>query len=332
MNRMRHGLWVVTLGTFGALAVPGTVAVAEEVEGRFRLAVQFGAHNPQGEITSDAGNVLTIIDEAGAVLDEFVDPRADNTVFGNLGIDNGSLVTLSAQYAVSRFVLLEASIGQERANVGQIEIHELTVGRLARIDAGELTRVPILLTGIVRFRPETKFNPYAGIGIGYGMIGFDPSPELDELSLNLDQSEGRPGYLGSVFNGSFMYPCPDCGDTRLTGVTVDTTDAFEWHIAGGAEFSFASRWSVFVDLRWIFTDHDFTIEVNGGDPVGVPVPQRAMVGYPALNELPGPTYITFGGLLDLDDDGIVDPGAYYIQDGSMDYSGPSAQIGVRYTF
>ena len=31
-------------------------------------------------------------------------------------------------------------------------------------------------------------------------------------------------------------------------------------------------------------------------------------------------------------DGIVDPGLYYVQGGSLDYGGVALQLGVRYTF
>ena len=53
---------------------------------------------------------------------------------------------------------------------------------------GELERVPIQITALARFRPRASFNPYFGAGIGYSILGFDPDPAFDELSLNMDQS------------------------------------------------------------------------------------------------------------------------------------------------
>ena len=61
----------------------------------------------------------------------------------------------------------------------------------------------------------------------------------------------------------------------LGGATVDARDTFEWHLAGGAELTFKRKWSVFVDLRWTFASRTLHIGFNGGDDLGVPVPQTA---------------------------------------------------------
>ena len=103
-TRLLRGLLFATAAVVLArlIGVSTPLLVAEEVEGRFRLALQLGGPNPQGEVRSDASNVLTIIDEAGAKVDQFIDPREDDSAFSNLGIDNGALVTLSGQYGITR--------------------------------------------------------------------------------------------------------------------------------------------------------------------------------------------------------------------------------------
>jgi len=62
--------------------------------------------------------------------------------------------------------------------------------------------IPLRLSGIVRFRPRAKFNPYVGAGIGYSIVGFDPSDEFNQLSLAIDSSQGGQGQVTSALDGS----------------------------------------------------------------------------------------------------------------------------------
>ena len=87
------------------------------------------------------------------------------------------------------------------ADVGDIEMQAQFVGvdipetesfqfSIFRVQAGELERVPIQLSAFARFRPRASFNPYVGGGVGYTIIGFEPSEEFNALSRNLDASRG----------------------------------------------------------------------------------------------------------------------------------------------
>ena len=70
--------------------------------------------------------------------------------------------------------LPESTGDLEAVCVGQVEVQEVRLlHKLARVPAGELTRIPVQLTSLVRFRPQAKLNPYLGLGIGYASIDFD---------------------------------------------------------------------------------------------------------------------------------------------------------------
>ena len=180
-----------------------------ELEGSF-LA---GAMNASDTIESDAGNRMGVFNRDLEFVDLFQDPRDDSAVFGNLDMQSGPIATISAQYAVTKIFLIEASVGYQVSDLGDVEvsaqfenartpIEEINFAfETFRINAGEITRVPIQLTALARLRPRAKFNPYFGAGLGYAVQGYDPSDEFNQLSVNMDRSLGRAQRLTSSFGG-----------------------------------------------------------------------------------------------------------------------------------
>ena len=316
---------------FLLLSTPWQVT-AEEVEKRFRFGLSVGGFNTRDEVRSSSANTLFVIDEDGEIAARLLDPRDDAAANANFEIQSGTIGTLSLQYAVTRTVVLEGSVGYNENDVGEIEIQELGAG-IFRMPAGELTRVPVQFTTLLRFRPHARFNPYFGGGFGYEFIGFEPSAELDQLSLNLDAATGRQGIVIADSRGSGVFIFVRNEPIQLEGATVDANDAWEWHIAGGAEYSVGARWSLIFDLRYTSSSGSFRLQFNGEDELGIGVPQgRADVGSDLATGDYGPMVLFPGGLLDLDGDGEVDSGFYYARGGELNYDGISAQIGVRYTF
>jgi len=353
-----------------------SAAGAVDVEKKFRIGLSVGGYNNTDEITSDAANELTLVDEDQVFQSIFIDPRDDSAVFGNLDIKSSGIATISAQYAITQVFLVEASVGYTKSDVGDVELQaQFNLADVPdledfnfttfRIPAGQIERVPLQFTALARFRPRATFNPYVGAGIGYAFIGFEPTEELDQLSINMDASLGGQTRLTEATYGSPRL-APAGSDTigALVGATIDARDTFEWHFAGGAELAFKRKWSAYIDLRWTFASRSLMIGFNGGDYLGVPVPQ--LTDYEdsvAATTIYGAMQISTGGLLDggsiqlrpaegeppdtdcVEDphdcerffdptmpDGVVDPGYYYVQGGSLDYGGIALQFGVRYTF
>jgi hypothetical protein len=363
-----------------ALSIAVLPAAAEDVEKKFRVSLAVGSYDTQDEVASPAANELRLLDPVSdTLLISLDDPRDDSATFNSLSIRPATRVTLAAQYALTKVFLIEGSIGYQEGDVGNIEVQAefpRVFTPLERefvftpflIPAGELTETPIQISGMARFRPRGKRNPYLGAGIGYIVVGFDPSPELNELSRRLDDSVGGPAPLVVSLDGgvNIVEEGLELGD--LTGAAVDARDSFEWHLLGGAELSFKKKWSVFLDLRYVFASRTMRFGFNGADSVGVAVPQLTDDFQPGA-PLPsgfGPFLITSGGLVDggslqpevgssfnpdTDDptefcaespgqcefvvgaqDGQLDTGLYYVQGGEIKYGGASLQVGIRYTF
>jgi hypothetical protein len=216
------------------------------------------------------------------------------------------------------------------------------------VTAGKVTEVPIQLTAVARFRPKASFNPYLGVGVGYTLVGFSSSNSLDQLSANMDASRGGFAVLqGGAAAGGESFGAVQ-GEEDLSGARVSARDTFEWHAAGGLEYSFRSKWALFLDFRYVFAARALSIGFNDGTSLGISVPGTiAKLGEPVASARFGAVAITQGGLVDGGHmecptsttcvwsevpDGVPDTGTYYVKGGSIRYGGASLQIGVRYTF
>lgn len=365
----------ITLLSLLASLTLGGSAFAADVEKKWRVSFSVGQHDATSKVDSDAANVLQIVNPDFTLAEAYIDPRNDSDAFTNLSVEPAELFTFATQYAFTPIFLLEASVGYQKGDVGDVQM----TAQFARVEslpevpfrfesynipAGELERIPIQLTSIVRLRPKAKFNPYFGVGLGYSVIGFDPSAELNELSRNMDQSIGVATRLTPVTDGGpVLVPVGSFGG--LSGATVDATDTFEWHLVSGAEYAVKRNWSLYLDMRWVDASREFNIGFNGGQSLGVSVPQFIDFVGGGISQGPfGPVRIDNGGLIDagtvrlvpddsvpvstdctlpvnsdlcverffFEPDGELDPGFYYAQGGKVGYDGFSLQFGFRHTF
>ena len=363
----------VRLGLVALLLAFAAPAAAEDVEKKWRFGFSAGSLNAQDSVRSDAANILNLVGPDLAIEFRFIDPRNDSAALGALEIQPGAEFNFSAQYAVTKIFVVEGSVGYQRTDVGDTEVQAQFVGvpidedlnfnfAAFRIPVGELERVPIQITALARLRPRARLNPYFGIGIGYSIIGFEPSAEFDELSQNMDNSRGLQAFLtDSLFGAPQLITPPSAAVLELTGANVDARDTFEWHTVLGTELSFGPKWAVFVDLRYLLSSRTLRVGFNGGGDVGVGVPLLTDF---VLSEAGGQSYgavnIMEGGLVDggrliplvssppttdcsievniplctfvPELDGELDPGLYYVQGGKMKYDAFGARIGVRFTF
>ena len=372
-NNTRIFVWLLII-----TMLAGSPLLAEDVEKRFRISLQSGGYNSTDAVVSNAANVLSVVDQDGGVLVlQIGDPRQDGAVFGELTLNPTIRTMATVQYAANKILMLEAAVGYQTGDLGDLEMQAefpfAEVTQVApfnyttfRVPGGTVEQIPIQLTALARFRPRAAFNPFIGAGIGYTVVGFQPSDELNTLSLRLDQSTG--GFLGLADSG-LGYQGVAAPSQDLEGITVETPDTFEWHVVGGAEYSFKRKWAAFVDVRYTLASRKMSVRINGDTSLGVSVPnlvelESSPLANPALY---GPVDITFGGLVDggtvvpEDDvvlppgvspeeycanpanasdcvfdtsllDGNLDVGRYYIQGGDLKYNGFSIGIGIRYTF
>jgi opacity protein-like surface antigen len=359
-----------------------TISRAEEVEKKFRLGISVGGFSTTDQIHSSSGNRRTLFTPEGEFDDRIVDPRNDSGAFSDFGIQSQYGGVVSATYALNRLWYIEASAGYRRGTVGNVQVQAQFDGvqvpidqdflfAIYNLDGGTITQVPIQFTGGVRFRPKAALNPFICAGVGYTINSFEPSSELNQLSLDLSQLTGSFAQLtGTQFQGERFEPS---GATQaLTGIKVDVKNEPEWHAGGGLEYSFKSHWVVFLDARYSVSSGRFGMTVNGSDELGISVPSDQVINTDPNAFGPfGAVQISNGGLVDggsytpndatqqnpdafcaangnqgchfeigrqqLDPAtgqpiSVKDPGKYYIEAGKIRYDGFSVQIGVKFTF
>ncbi len=376
MKINRRAAVVSTLLLFGSAVA---LVRAEDVEKKFRVSFSVGSYDTQDKVPSDAANVATIVTPLGGVIAQFEDPRIDTATTASLTIKPALRYTFAAQYAFTKTFILEASGGYQKGDVGEIDVQAQLQGdrfdsqrepfnfRSLRQPGGEMTQVPLQLTALYRWRPRAVFNPYFGIGIGYTFVGFTPSAQLDNLSINMDATTAD-FTVQTPFPGGFGSSIPPAVD--LQGASVEAPDTWEWHPAAGAEWTFKKKWSAFLDVRYVFASKVFKLGFNGEDSLGVSVPSGEFdLDSPEAATTYG-TYFISPGLVDAGclvpasavgtvpcrpannlgcdpqapfgnaaackfqgtPDGTVDPGFYYVKGGEIKYGGFSLALGIRYTF
>lgn len=369
---MRRTHAFLALSVVGCLFLAGTTTTrAEEVEKRFRIAIGLTGYSANDEVHSASGNRRTLFEPNGEFDDQIYDPRNDSGALSDFGIEPQYGGVLSASYAFNRMWYLEGSVGYRQGTVGNVEVQAQFQGTpipltqdfvfaIFNLNGGKLTQVPVQATGGIRFRPKAAFNPFICLGVGYTFNSYEPSSEINALSRNLDQSTGTFSRLtGTLLGGESFAPAGPA--TTLAGITVDAPDAPEWHIGGGFEYSFHTKWVVFLDARYTVYSGKFAMRVNGSDELGISVPADR-----AYNTDPG-AFGPFGayaigpqgGLVDGGSwvptttapvgtdcsgpsrdnceftgpkDGVLDPGYYYVHAGEVRYDGFSVQLGVKFTF
>ena len=358
-----------------------TASRAEEVEKKFRPGLSVGGFSTTDQIHSSSGNRRTLFTPEGEFDDRIVDPRNDSGAFSDFGIQSQYGGVFSASYAINRLWYVEASAGYRHGTVGNVQVQAQFNGvqvpidqdflfAIYNLDGGTITQVPIQLTGGIRFRPKAALNPFICAGVGYTINSFEPSAELNQLSLDLSQLTGGFSQLSGTQFQREQLEAPTSFEA-LQGIKVDVQNEPEWHAGGGLEYSFKSHWVVFLDARYSVSSGTFGMKVNGSDELGISVPSDQIVNTAPDAFGPfGAVQINNGGLIDggsfapndatqpnpdafcrstgnqgchfvlgrqelndqLEPVSNKDPGKYYIEAGKIRYDGFSVQIGVKFTF
>lgn len=319
---------------------------AEDVEKKWRLSFSLDSFTTQDEIRSGSDNIAYYADETDTIVLRRFDPRPDIAATNVCQIEDALQLNVGASYVFNSWFLLEFKAGYSKADIGSLEVTALFdideeaqelvdqtgeyLFRLYTLSVGELTRYPIQLSSVVRFRPKSNLNPYVGVGIGYIFTEFESSSELNAFSAGIDHSIGA--FQSAYYTGGTI---PSDVYHDLAPVTVEAPDSWEYHILGGIEYTFKKHWAIFLDSQYIFAATRMRIKVDNVEKFGIGFPN----GTVELSELDvvadplgQPYRILSGGGIDFNGDGIYDSGIYYVNGGNIKYGGFSLGIGIKYTF
>lgn len=148
------------------------------------------------------------------------------------------------------------------------------------ITAGTVTQIPLMLSGIVRFRKDSNFNPYLGLGAGYLYNDLKQDAAVDELNDRLGKLHiiSYTDEFGPAF-GRTLSTDPNTGlpVTDNSGnvhfshfATVSVDSGFQWQAVAGAEYFFNDRMSMLFDARYIFSNaNEISILMGGEDQIDI---------------------------------------------------------------
>lgn len=139
--------------------------------------------------------------------------------------DDAAMVGIDLTYFIDRYFSFELCVGYAETDV------ELSALGLSG-DAGEITQIPVLLSGRVHFSTNPKVNPYLAFGGGYFFNDIDSN-------------------RGTI---EFIYG---------PGAEVDVDNSFGYHLGGGIEFFISEKSAVNLDFKYIWTEVEAEVNVPG---------------------------------------------------------------------
>jgi len=137
------------------------------------------------------------------------------------------------------------------------------------IPVGEITEIPVMLSALVRFRPESPLDPYIGLGIGYIYtdlaLGDEFQTRSDEVTSLHVAVESRGEYTSQNSRPSDK-TAPPPGFTPAP-LTAEVSSGFEYHIVGGVDYYLSDRVSMYVDARYLWSDTAVDITIDDAHQV-----------------------------------------------------------------
>lgn len=236
---------------------------------------------------------------------KFTDDRPDQNMLNEPSARDNFKWDFSASYGLTRWLALEMSAGYLKTAVGNIEYFTTdrekfigggtpssgnnasvcgpngnglcfnypgTAGGGSTdrtnefIPVGDLTEIPVQLSALVRFRPESPLDPYLGLGVGYIFTNLETGEEFNERAAVVEGLNVTVGFGGEV----------DIGDNNRSQATpgyhpsplqAEVSDAFEWHAVGGIDYYFNEHMSMYVDARYVWSDANVNITTDGAHQV-----------------------------------------------------------------
>lgn len=203
-------------------------AQAEDIVGRWRFEIHVGATDPGDSIPSEVGNVMTVRDDQGFLINVIdprdrilqtreaklrTDPRIDFRMgYGFAAWKSSELyIDFGFGYYKQRIQDIEFSYALDVRDPEYSDFQTDPVGPLfgntelfykdntgavgynerwesMLLEGGELTMFPVSVNFLFRFNPTKRLNPYFGGGLGYYFVEFTPSPEWTAMADALDQT------------------------------------------------------------------------------------------------------------------------------------------------
>jgi len=233
---------------------------------------------------------------------------------------------------------------------------ETNVTRNGFLPVGKITEVPVSLSGLVRFRPESPFDPYIGGGLGYIFTSLDTSTSRVSTPFEMTASDANGsnrfvrmrGFddvqaytnglnvadIRSGPRGTLTFP--PLGTVNATGKAISplvasVEDGPEYHLMGGVDYYFNDHLSLYIDGRYLWARSRVKIRIDGEDQISASVLDIGCKnGGATCSTTSGPKDTSGAYILGSTTDDVKD--LILIQGGDIRLGGFSLGIGAKITF
>ncbi|HKY33418.1 MAG TPA: outer membrane beta-barrel protein [Candidatus Polarisedimenticolia bacterium] len=291
------------LGIFAVAVFSGTGAMAEDLKGRWYFGGNLSFLSTTDDIRSNASIIIGPLGDDGipftgdmneeqgctsASANTFCDPRPDDLLARETAIEETFKIDGTVGYGMTSWLSLQFDVSYFKGDVGPVDVFyrstfpqagitglNVTVGNrdnVVPVQAGEITEIPVSLSGIIRFRKDSPLNPYVGVGAGMIFAQMDVSEDVFAANRRF----GAMRIIGATNEFSDDITPPSQGALKADGrvpfqwpITVNVDDAFEWHLTGGAEYFINDRFSMVFDARYTFADQSIEINLAGENQVDI---------------------------------------------------------------
>jgi outer membrane protein W len=305
--RRSKGVRFLTFGVvLGSLSV--SALMAEDTKGKWQFGFGLSYFSTMDYIRSNADIALSEVvvgDREGLPPVQSVDERPDINILNEPSINDDFKLDFTASYGLTRWLAVELAAGYLKAPVGDIEFYfkdqqndilgtagnptgnqtcgpdsdktcydfnslqPFDVKFNSFLPVGTITEIPVQLSALARFRPESPLDPYIGLGIGYIFTDLKTSPEFGEKAALVDSL-----FVSTADKGDFTRSTsestncgPDlnqpCNNFNPGPITATVKNAFQWHAVGGVDYYVNERFAFYVDARYVWTSGGVQIRTDG---------------------------------------------------------------------
>jgi len=303
------GVQILTFASIAGLLWTSP-ARAEDTRGKWQFGFGLSYYSTIDYIRSNAdiARASGVVGENGLPSVDAVDDRPDINILNQPSIKDKFKLDLSASYGLTRWLAVEAAVGYLQAPVGNIEFYlndkmqqlqpsgsptgpplcgpnvdqrctDFSDPSLNEnihntfLPVGTITEIPVHLSGLVRFRPESPFDPYIGLGVGYIQTHLSTGDQFNERSREVTSRKITADCEGDftvttcakktdpkyVPGDPFEKPVP----FHTVPLTATVRSSFEWHAVGGVDYYLNERMSFYVDARYTWTGGAVHITTDG---------------------------------------------------------------------
>jgi len=305
MIRFRRRFSLLLLAGLAAGAAVVTPLRAEDTKGKwqFGFGLSYMATTDYIRSNSDIAIASSVAGEQeGLPAVTFVDDRPDQNMLNEPTVQDDFRFDFSASYGLTRWLALEVSAGYMKSDVGNIEFYFKDVsinyggtfpanpqtGSICGpnrnspcsrynintpsapptntfVPVGTLTEIPLQLSALVRFRPESPLDPYVGLGIGYLFTDLQHGDEFVRRGGGIADLTVAAEIGGEITDNRFpsRLAAPGTNGFTVGAMQAEVSSDFSWHAVGGIDYYVNDHFSVYVDARYTWTDAAVDITIDG---------------------------------------------------------------------